>query len=65
MKKSRPQRGAPSVLTDEQPAFPDEHPRRGKLFNDGRKVTDQPQVGGMTPDTDADEPTPKRRRAQR
>jgi rubrerythrin len=45
--------GARSVLAGDQPSFLDEEPRRGKQFDGGRKVTDQPQVGAPAPDADA------------
>jgi hypothetical protein len=53
-KQPRPERGAPSVVEQDQPSFIDEEPRHGKQYDGGRKVTDQPQVGAKTPDTDAD-----------
>jgi hypothetical protein len=46
--------GARSVLTEGQPSFVEEEPRRGKQFDGGRKVTDQPQVGAPAPDADAE-----------
>jgi hypothetical protein len=54
MTKRKKERGASSVLTEDQPSFVDEQPRHGKQFDSGRKVTDQPQVGAHSPDTDAD-----------
>ena len=46
-----------SVLEKDQPSFIDDHPPRGRQFNDGRKVADLERVGSGSPDADPDEPS--------
>jgi hypothetical protein len=46
------QRGAPSVLEQDQPSFTDDEPRHGKHYDGAKKVVDLEHVGARTPDAD-------------
>jgi hypothetical protein len=57
-KRAAERREGRSVLVEDQASFIDEHPRAGKQYGDGRKVTDLERVGAMSPDADASEAEP-------